>query len=190
MYDNNYSFKEKKKKFNFNLRKNLILKESKVNLRKEIDFGGFGKGYAVDRVRKILDSAGLKDYLLNAGGDIYVKGKTFSKVYMENPDDIEQVFAYVELDAQSIASSSASRRKWGKNHHLIDPKKAKSAEDMKSVFVISRSAMEADMYATALYVLGFKKAVACVKRKKLVAFLVSKDNQVYRSKGFHMRPIS
>ena len=40
-----------------------------------VHLGGIGKGYAVDRAVEILRAAGLRDFMIQAGGDLYVAGR-------------------------------------------------------------------------------------------------------------------
>ncbi|MFT4313486.1 MAG: FAD:protein FMN transferase, partial [Candidatus Woesearchaeota archaeon] len=51
-----------------------ILKKQSIYLHRQIEFGGFGKGYAADRIAKICDEKHCQKYYINMGGDILCKG--------------------------------------------------------------------------------------------------------------------
>lgn len=184
-YDKNLSLK---KKFNFNFlkqNKRYQINNNKIILSKEIDLGGFGKGYAILKVKEILDKNKISYYFINAGGDIFIKSTKKEKIALENPKKKDFVFGEVELDNESICSSSSNRRMWGKNlHHLINPFTRKPQNNINSVFVIHKDPQIADSLCTGLFVMGFDKAITCVKENNLQALLISKEDKIYSSKEF------
>lgn len=183
-YDKEYTFRKKNTLTLPNVGKKLQLKKGLLKLLKPIDFGGLGKGYALDNLAKILDRKGIKKYFLNGGGDIKVKGEW--KIFLEHPDDNTKTIGYVMLKDQAIASSSANKRNWGKYHHLINPKIGKpSNSDIKSLFVIATKAIDADAYATALFVMGYKKAKQTALKENLQVLIITKDDKLYQSKEFN-----
>ncbi|MEI6887235.1 MAG: FAD:protein FMN transferase [bacterium] len=129
-----------------------------------IDLGGSGKGYAIDLAYKEL--LPLSNFLIEAGGDIRCGGYTYDLnssslkkhnwiVGLSNPDNPSENIGNVELEAgYSIACSGSFARKVKYFHHLIDPKTGKPKDGVKSVFVIAPSAIIADSYATASFVMG------------------------------------
>ncbi|MCA9478430.1 MAG: FAD:protein FMN transferase [Nanoarchaeota archaeon] len=194
-YDKEYSFKKKeqqaaKKRFFDRFRKDILLdeKEQKVFLRKEIEIGGFGKGFAVDKVRELLEKEGIDHFLINAGGDMYAKtrkGELPWKIHLEHPEDTEKVIGFVLLHTGAIASSSPSRRKWKDGHHLINAKTKKPVDSVKQIFVLADSCMDADAYATALFTAGFDYAIPLSRKLPVQVYLLSEDNEPYMSRGFH-----
>ncbi|MEI6462148.1 MAG: FAD:protein FMN transferase [bacterium] len=129
-----------------------------------IDLGGCGKGYAIDLAHKEL--LPLENFLIEAGGDIRCGGFTYdlnskdlSKhkwvVGLSNPDNPSENIGRMELDPGfAIACSGSFARKVKYFHHLIDPKTGKPREGIKSVFVSAPTAIVADAYATASFVVG------------------------------------
>jgi FAD:protein FMN transferase len=187
-YDAEYSFKPKNvsssliKKIKEKTQKPILIKQNKVFVRKQIEFGGFGKGYALDQVASLLERKKVKKYYLNAGGDIYAKGDW--TILLEHPDDPSRVIGQIKLDGMALASSAPNRRKWGQYHHLINAKTKMPVNTIKTVFVLSKKAIDADAYATALFTAGFEKAIELSKKLPAEALIVSKDNKMYISKGF------
>jgi thiamine biosynthesis lipoprotein len=84
-----------------------LLENFQVRFKKplQIDLGGIAKGYAVDRAVQILENYSIKDYVVNAGGDIRV-GKSMQKISIRNPRKIESAICEAELCDGSLATSS------------------------------------------------------------------------------------
>ena len=134
-----------------------------------LDFGGIGKGWAADRAAEILSSAG--PCLVNAGGDIAVRGGTW-------PVGVETMT--VELTAGGLATSGRDRRTWRRGgrelHHLIDPQTGTSAEsDLLRLTVIAGNAVAAEVWAKALYLRGSAEAAEEADERGLAAVLVAAD---------------
>ncbi len=161
---------------------------NEVLLNREIDFGGFGKGLALDKVARYLEANGAGHYYINAGGDIYAKrgeGMQPWVIMLEHPDDATKAIGTVELDGKSIAGSAPNRRKWaGGLHHLINAKTRMPAQGVKAVFVTAATGIEADAYATAVFTAGFEEGIELSKRLPLEVLLISSDDKMYESKGF------
>ena len=71
------------------LHKTLFLKKKGM----EIGFGGIAKGYAAYHAGKVLEKHGINNYIINAGGDLYVKGKKGEQHWtsgIQNPDKEQQ----------------------------------------------------------------------------------------------------
>lgn len=109
-----------------------------------LDFGGIGKGYAVDGAAEVLESFGHEHFLVNAGGDIRVRGLneegTPWNIGIENPF-APGVFASIQLTNASVATSGNYKRQWeiaGKQyHHLLNPRSGKNEFSIQSVTVIA-----------------------------------------------------
>jgi len=192
-YDKNYSFKEKKQnKSLFSELKNIFAssvrideKNSKIYLTKEIEFGGFGKGYCLDRLSEIIESNDVFDYQINGSGDIFAKKKEGSwNILLEHPDDSNKAIGKIELNGRAIACSASNRRRWGKNHHLINAKTGLPQNSVKTIFVLAKSGIEADGYATAVFTVGFEEGIKLSKNLPIDILLISDKNKMYKSEGF------
>lgn len=180
-YDRDYSLQEKGEG---NLGK-IELKNGKVRTSAEIDLGAFGKGYAIDRMVEIL--APIKDFYINAGGDIYAKGEDLNgpwRAYFEHPLNIDQAIGFVDFFDMALACSNPLRRKWRDKHHLVDPIKKLPANDMLAVYTQAKTAILADAYSTALFVLGYENAKGMIKDFPVSAMLVSKNGGIWKSDKF------
>ena len=162
-------------------------KNQKVLLNRQVEFGGFGKGYALDRVRALLESKGVFHYCINAGGDIFARqGEGFGpwEILLEHPDDPSMAIGTVKVSNSAIAGSAANRRRWNGMHHLIDPKARRPSTGMKAAFVAAKTGMEADAYATALFTSGFERAVSLLSRLPVDVLLISEEGRIHESRGF------
>jgi thiamine biosynthesis lipoprotein len=162
-------------------------KNGKVLLNRGIDFGGFGKGYALDCVAALLASKGVSHYCINAGGDIMAKskkGKAPWHILLEHPDDPSRAIGTIKLDGMAIAGTAPNRRKWGEFHHLINAKTRMPSKGAKAIFVLARTGIEADAYATAIFTAGFEEGIAISKELPVEMLFVSSQGKMYVSPGF------
>lgn len=171
-YDKNYDFSKSEKPELDNLVRKLVTerpsykdieldkKNLKVKLAKnqKIDLGGIGKGYAIDCAFEKLNS--LNNFLIDAGGDIRVKGKNDNNelwlidLLTINDKSQKEVVGQVRLDNESIAGSGSWARKFKQFHHLINPRTGKPENKFSTVYVQAPTAIESDSWATALFVGG------------------------------------
>ncbi|MGY5352278.1 FAD:protein FMN transferase [Wenyingzhuangia sp. IMCC45533] len=144
----------------------------KENAEIYLDFNAIAKGYGVDVIGRFLESKGVKNYLVEIGGEIRVKGindknKLWS-VGIEEPnfDGTRSLQRITQLNNESIATSGNYRKykidsiTGKKIAHTLNPKTGFPAEtDMLSASVIAPvSCGEVDAYATAFMAMGFEKA--------------------------------
>lgn len=118
------------------------------------DFGGFGKGYCIDKVSNILKRFGYKYFLVDAGGDIFATTKndgSLWKVAIEYPGKPDMALGMVDLKNQAIAVSDSFRRRWGKWHHIVDPKTKKTVENIIGGVAVAPCALNADCMTSALF---------------------------------------
>jgi thiamine biosynthesis lipoprotein len=141
-----------------------------------LDLGGIAKGWAADRVVTFLSQAGPA--LVNAGGDVAATGAAWP-VGVETPCGS----LTLELVDGGIATSGRDRRVWQadgeERHHLIDPVTGEpAAGDVLTVTVAARSAAEAEVLATSLFLAGsVERAAAEADAKAIPAVLVGADGE-------------
>ncbi|MGB0678743.1 MAG: FAD:protein FMN transferase [Polyangiales bacterium] len=153
--------------------------------------GAIAKGYALDRAAQLLRQAGLKHYLLYAGGQVLVRGRRGARpwrVGIQHPRQPRH-FAVVQATAGSIATSgdyehffiADDGRRW---HHIIDPRSGLPARGCSSVTVRATSGMHADALATAAFVLGPADALRMLAMLPIKAAALIVDHQG----GVHLSP--
>ena len=154
-YDKEYSLKSKKIRAVPKWEDVISFHDSTLEIKKPavLDFGAGGKGFLVDLVGMILEDNNIKNYCIDAGGDILYKTKTGEhlKVGLENPDNFKEVIGVCEIKNQSLCGSAGNRRKWGKFHHIMNPESLKSVEEAKAIWVIAENGLIADALSTALF---------------------------------------
>jgi thiamine biosynthesis lipoprotein len=123
----------------------------------EIDLGGLGKEYAVDRALAAVRAATHEPALVNFGGDLVAsgprKGGERWKVAIESVDHAGQMAAMLELAEGALATSGDARRyllKDGVRYgHILDPRRCMPvAGAPRSVTVAAKTCVEAGMFAT------------------------------------------
>ena len=122
-----------------------------------LDFGGFGKEYAVDRVVELAESMDVESILVNFGGDVRVMGSSPDgepwRVGVENPKQPGKPQFVLRLKDQAVATSGNYRRFFehaGKVYgHVLDHRTGfPCSGDCLSSTVVSRSCLEAGVLAT------------------------------------------
>lgn len=127
----------------------------RLRLSAEIELGGLGKGYAIDRMAEIL--ADQPSVLIDAGGDMMAWGEASEaepwKIVFEDPRDLSRAIGELQFERKmGVGASSPARRKWRDRHHLVDPVRGEPARDMLGVFKQAESPLWADIYSTSLLV--------------------------------------
>lgn len=148
-----------------------------------LDMSAFGKGLAVDEVAQMLDESGVRNYLIEVGGEIRLRGHNIQgndwAIGIEKPlDDARQPGTIVHLTDTAMATSGDYRNYFeagGKRYsHTIDTRTGRPVTHaLASVTVVDARGSRADALATALLVLGPQDGVALAERENLAAlFLV------------------
>lgn len=126
-----------------------------------LDFGGFAKGYGIDRVIEHLRELGVQNAVLNAGGDIRAIGSKGGKPWnigIRHPRHAGVIASIEVMGDETVLTSGDYERYFIHNgeryHHIIDPRTGYPAKGVTSVTVVSPEAALADAAATALMVAG------------------------------------
>lgn len=156
-----------------------------------VHLGGIGKGYAVDRAIEMLRAAGLQNFLIQAGGDMYASGlnhDTEWKLGIADPRGAHDAFAAVVLRNQTFSTSGDYERFFMKDgvryHHLIDPDLGEPARGCRSVTIVADRAIAADVLSTGVFILGPAEGMALIERLPNVeGVIVTAKNEVLISSG-------
>lgn len=155
-----------------------------LNKKTKIDFGGIAKGYAVDRARHILEAAGVKNGLINLGGNIFALGRAPGgnkwKIGVEDPRNKGELLHSFELTDMAISTSGNYERFFemgGKRYsHIINPVTGEPCQGIISVTVMADSAEQADALSTAIFVMGEEKGLTLAKSIKGIKVLILKED--------------
>ena len=138
---------------------------SRVRLGKpgmELDFGGFGKEYAVDRAARVLAESGARSALVNLAGDLAVVGAQPDgspwRVGVRHPRKAGMALASIPVSSGAIATSGDYERFVevdGVRHcHILDPRTGLSARGFQSVTVHAPSCLVAGSATTVAMLKG------------------------------------
>ena len=152
-----------------------------------VHLGGIGKGYAVDRGVAILRGRGLRDFMIQAGGDMYVAGRRGDRPWRLGIRDprgpADKIFASIELSNGTFSTSGDYERFFMKNgrryHHILDLRIGEPAMLSRSVTLVTDRAVIADALAKGVFILGPDAGLALIERLPAVAgVIVSARNEV------------
>jgi len=146
----------------------------------KIDVNGIAQGYSVDVVAAYLEEKGIRNYLVEIGGEIRVKGRKYPEnkamsIGIQTPteNDFESgtIQKIVQIDQGAITTSGNYRkyRQVGAKRlsHIIDPKTGfTTPSEIISVTVLAKDALTADGYDNALLAMGLPKALAFLRRHR------------------------
>ncbi|MFM7485944.1 MAG: FAD:protein FMN transferase [Cytophagales bacterium] len=158
----------------------------KSDPRAQLDFGGIGQGYGADVITAFLKAKGIKNMLVELGGEGMAcgtninSGKPWKLGILDPSSTRDSLFfkAYVKLTDKSFTTSGNYfnyRVIDGKKYsHTIDPKTGYQAERaILSSSVFAADATTADAWATAFMVMGHEKVIELLKQHpELDAFFI------------------
>ena len=158
---------------------------------RKIGLGGIAKGYIVDRAVGVLRAAGLRSFLVQAGGDLFAAGRkpdgTHWSAGIRDPRGSEgDSFATLELEDHAFSTAGDYARSYvvgGKRyHHIIDPRTGYPSVASRSVTIYAPDAFTADMIDDAVFILGPEKGLDFVSGLDGVgAVIVDARNRVWVS---------
>lgn len=158
----------------------------------QLDVNGIAQGYTVDLIAQLLESRGVRHYMVEVGGELRCKGRNIDdkvwRIGIDKPTDEQledRLQRVLPLKDRALATSGNYRKfiedpTTGRRHgHSIDPKTGRSTKDrLLSATVIAGSATKADAWGTALMACGFKGAREWVQEQPgLEAYLIYTDKK-------------
>ena len=170
----------------------LELRRDPPGLRKsvpdlQIDLDGIAPGWAVDRIGARLEALGIRDYLVELGGEVRASGHSPDarpwRIAVERPLAGERrPQAVIEVERGGVSTSGDYREfldVGGRRvSHTIDPRTGEPvAHGLAAVTVVARSAAEADAWATALMVLGREQGLHVAQRLGLAVLFIERGDQ-------------
>jgi len=149
--------------------KNIVLNPSTrtiqfANNGLELDPGGIGKGYAVDKMAEVLKASGVSSALINAGGSsMYAFGAPPDeprgwRVVIRDPKDANRQVAELFLKNQSMSTSGSYEKffRVGKRvySHIMDPRTGFPATGMYSVSIVAPRTIDSEAWTKPTYING------------------------------------
>lgn len=170
------------------------LGEARVRLPErgmELDFGGFGKEYAVDRAAAVLREAGVESALVNLAGDLMILGPqpdgSAWRVGIRHPRREGALIATLPVASGALATSGDYERFIevdGVRHcHVLDPRTGRSARGFRSVTVHAANCLVAGSASTIAMLKGRDSGLAWLRSLGLPHFCVLDDGSVFDAFG-------
>ncbi|HPQ44493.1 MAG TPA: FAD:protein FMN transferase [Syntrophales bacterium] len=158
------------------VRKTIYLKKPGM----AIGLGAIAKGYAVSRAAEKIVEAGITNFIVNAGGDLYFSGNRDGEPWscgIQDPDKNADVLLRLKIKSDCAVVTSGDYERFfmfkgRKYHHIIDPRTGYPGTGTKSVTVFAKDATVADAYATSFFLLGYDKSLELINTHKDVAFIM------------------
>ncbi len=177
----------------------LILRGQHASTRHaqlQLDFGGIAKGLAVRQIAELLQRNHIRDFIINAGGDVFAAGRKGSRAWrvaIDNPF-ADGIAAGLELRAgESIFTSGNYRRfqtddQQRRRHHIIDPRTGEPSTIISAATVIHPDPVRADVAATTLMITTPAGLRDMARALDIDQFLViTNDRQVFVSDTLQRR---
>ena len=173
----------------------------KKDPRLMLDCSAIAKGYGVDCVARLLDSKGIRNYMIDIGGELVMKGEnpkmeTWSIGVNKPIDDSlsvnQEIQAVLKLTNVGLATSGNYRNfyyKGGKKYaHTIDPRTGYPIQhNILSATVVAPDCATADAYATSFMVLGLDSAKQiCNAHPELDAYFIYTTGSSGTGRVFHL----
>ena len=157
--------------------------------------GGIGKGYAIDRGVELFRARGLNDFMIQAGGDLYVAGLKDGKPWRVGIQDprgpADRIFASLDLSDRTCSTSGDYERFFIANgrryHHIIDPSTGEPSQGTRSVTIVTDRAVIADGLSTGVFLLGARDGLALLSRLQVDGVIVTAANEVLVTPGLRNR---
>ncbi len=170
-----------------------------VKLRRpgqRMNLEGVAKGYAVDAAVRAIRAAGLTDFIVHAGGDLFAAGRRGDRdwrVGIQDPRAARgDIIFELSLSNQAFNTSGDYERfvikKGVRYHHILDARTGFPARGMRAVTILAADAFTADALDTAIFAAGPKPGMKIVEDLPDVeAVIVDAANRVHISSGLRNR---
>lgn len=161
-----------------------------------VHLGGIGKGYAIDRGVEILRGRGMRDFMIQSGGDLYVAGTHGDRPWRVGIRDprgpADRTIAALDLTDGTFSTSGDYERFFMKDgrryHHILDPDTGEPARGCQSVTIVAESAAIADGLSTGIFVLGPAAGMVLIEKLPHVeGVIVTHHGELLVSSGLETR---
>jgi thiamine biosynthesis lipoprotein len=150
-----------------------------------LDPSGLVKGWSVDRAAGLLEAAGVRNFGVNAGGDLRLRGAALPddrwRVGIQHPHERDKVAKVVECTDLAVATSGAYER----GEHVVDPHTGLAPGSILSVTITGPVLGTADAYATAAFAMGDRGPAWTARLPRgYDALTIMADGRVLSTPGF------
>ena len=152
----------------------------------QVDLGGIGKGYAVDRMAELLREWSINTALISGGYSTVLAleapaGTKGWPVTLSNPADHKQIVAHPNLQHRALSGSGLQ-----KGQHIIDPRTAKPVENKRAAWSFAADAATADALSTAFMITSTDEIEQyCQHNTNTLAVIMLQDKETQKDMILH-----
>lgn len=166
---------------NIELKGNDIIKHADTL----IDLSANSKGYIIDKTVAYMKKEGFKNFIVNAGGDLYANGLKYGKnpykISIQDPDRENGIASIIKLTNKAVATSGNYERFFmtpdnKRITHIFSGVTFESSNNYKSVSVIADTAEQADGFATLYFTSNIEQIMKYCKEYNTPVFVITLDN--------------
>lgn len=163
-----------------------------------LDFGGFGKEYAVDQLVAIARRHGLTDALVDLGRDLFAIGGNgrhpFWHVGIQDGVQPERCLGGLAVSGQAVCASGDYARRFEFNGvrygHILDRRTGWPVRHgLRAVTVLAPSCLLAGIYSTCAFILGMREGLQFVESAPGIEACLQDDHGVALSRHFHRHQV-
>ncbi|MFQ5631981.1 MAG: FAD:protein FMN transferase, partial [bacterium] len=148
-----------------------------------VDLGGFGKGYAIDKVAELLQDWDIENALIYGGRSSIFAISTAPDekswpVTISHPHNPQQVFAHCHLQNRALSGSGLQKGK-----HIIDPRTGKPLLGHRAAWAQALDTATSDALSTAFMVMSCDEIAAFCGRHREISALLLLDSAGDRPEG-------
>lgn len=171
------------------------LRKKQADLK--VDLSSIAQGYSVEKISSILEQNGIKDYLVEIGGELKTRGHKPNlqawRIAVERPLPGEQAMQKIitmPKESPMAVMTSGTYRHYFDNQgqrygHILDARTGRPVtHDLVSVTVFLEDPVIADAWSTALLCLGQKDGMKTANAEKIPAlFIEQQENKLIESRS-------
>ena len=164
--------------------KDIEIENNKINLKHEdvlIDLGSIAKGYIADKLAEFIINQGVQSGLIDSRGDLIIFGEKTEVVGIQHPRDNKKIIRSFEFNNSAVATSGDYKQYYGSydKSHII------GQQELVSVTVIAKNLTDADVFATAIFVMNKQDREKLIKENsEYKLFTIDKDLKEKTYNGF------
>ncbi len=152
-----------------------------------IDFSANAKGYIIDKTVLFMKNKGINNFIINAGGDLYISGKKhkeYFKTGIIDPNNKTKPLSIINIENMAVATSGNYERYFIEKdkyiNHIFSGITFEPVNNYKSVSVISEMAEKSDGFATLFYLLDIDDITNYCKKFNIAVLILTKNNKIIK----------
>ena len=170
--------------------RNIAISSKQIRFLKPgmaLTLNGIAQGYASDLAREALSMHGIEHALIDTGEWNALGQSQESQPWslgVENPRQMNSLVARIVSDGRAIATSSDAHCSFSsdfKNHHIFDPKTARSPSDMASITVLAPTCTLADALTKVMFMAGTDRVLSEAKKWQVDVIAIDKTGRIQTS---------